>query len=276
MSLDKSQFDGEELNSPAQDSGRDRKRVASRETQVLSSGVSSLPASNPHEGFIRSHGPALVELGYPIVPIKPGTKRPAQKGWQKVDYNSVGLSRKFTGHGIGVKTGSVVAVDIDSDDAGVVARVVAWIEKNIGLTLERIGRAPRTLLVFKTSAPFRKVQSWAFSFYRDHCVKGWPMLDKDDAQAALQEAKEEAGIDGVISNSPVGSYRYIKLFDDGSTKPAQAVIYSLRVTDQHPKWEEKGQRKRRWFRPGKAAKAVAEPDLARFLANLAAGRVVLT
>jgi 8-oxo-dGTP pyrophosphatase MutT (NUDIX family) len=105
--------------------------------------------------------------------------------------------------------------------------------------------------------------------------KGWPMADRDDAQAALQEAREEAGIDGLVASAPIGSYHFIKLFDDGRTKPAQAIIYSLKVTQQRSKWSEKGQRKRRWFSPAKAATAVTEPDLARFLRNLADGRVVL-
>lgn len=105
--------------------------------------------------------------------------------------------------------------------------------------------------------------------------KGWPMADRDDSQAALQEAKEEAGIDGLVASAPIGSYHFIKVFDDGRTKPAQAVIYSLKVTEQRSKWNEKGQRKRRWFSPAKAAKAVTEPDLARFLHNLADGRIVL-
>ena len=106
--------------------------------------------------------------------------------------------------------------------------------------------------------------------------KGWPMPDKDDAAAALQEAKEEAGIDGAVSPAPIGSYHFMKLFDDGSMKPAQAVIYSLRVTAQHSKWNEKDQRQRRWFTPKKAAKVVSEPDLARFLRNLASDRIILT
>ena len=106
--------------------------------------------------------------------------------------------------------------------------------------------------------------------------KGWPMPDKDDADAALQEAKEEAGIDGLVSAAPIGSYHFMKLFDDGSIKPAQAVIYSLHVTEQFSKWSEKDQRQRRWFSPKKAAKVVTEPDLARFLRNLAGDRIVLT
>lgn len=130
--------------------------------EPLGAGAATAAIDSHLGGFIRSHGPALVELGYPIVPIKPGTKRPAQKGWQNVNYNSMDRSRMFTGYGVGVKTGAVVAVDIDSTDTGVVAKMVAWCEQNIGPTVERIGRVPRTLLVFRTSVPFRKTQSRAF------------------------------------------------------------------------------------------------------------------
>lgn len=101
------------------------------------------------------------------------------------------------------------------------------------------------------------------------------MAGKGDAEAALQEAREEAGVDGSIASAPIGSYHFIKLFDDGTTKPAQAIIYSMKVTEQRSKWSEKHERKRRWFTPAKAAAAAAEPDLARFLRNLADGRVVL-
>lgn len=105
--------------------------------------------------------------------------------------------------------------------------------------------------------------------------KGWPMAGKTDADAALEEAREEAGIDGTVSATPLGSYHFLKLFDDGTSKPAQAVIYSVQVEQQHSKWREKGQRKRRWFSLLEASKVAFEPDLARFLKGLADGRVVL-
>jgi 8-oxo-dGTP pyrophosphatase MutT (NUDIX family) len=106
--------------------------------------------------------------------------------------------------------------------------------------------------------------------------KGWPMVGKTDAEAALQEAREEAGVDGVVSDLPVGSYVYLRQENDGSTRPAQAIIYSVRVTQQWTSWDEKGQRRRRWFKAETAAALVYERDLARFLAALAAGRVFLT
>ena len=57
--------------------------------------------------------------------------------------------------------------------------------------------------------------------------KGWRMDGKTDFESALIEAREEAGIDGEVSQVPIGSYRYIKLFDDGGSMPAQAVVYPV-------------------------------------------------
>lgn len=99
------------------------------------------------------------------------------------------------------------------------------------------------------------------------------MAGKSDAEAAQQETLEEAGVEGVVSETPIGSYYFIKLFDDGATKPSQAIVYSLRVTGERSDWTEKGQRRRRWFRARKAAKAAYEPDLARLLTNVATGRI---
>lgn len=105
--------------------------------------------------------------------------------------------------------------------------------------------------------------------------KGWPMDGKSDGEAAAREAFEEAGVQGLVTEAPIGSYAYIKLFDDGSTKPSQAIIYALQVTRQLGEWPEQGERRRKWFTVKGAAKRAFEPDLRRFLTNLAAGRVVL-
>lgn len=105
--------------------------------------------------------------------------------------------------------------------------------------------------------------------------KGWRIAGKSDPEAVLIEAQEEAGIDGIVSPVPIGSYRYIKLFDDGSTRPAQAIVFPVRVTAERAHWDEEKQRLRKWFRPRQAAKAAFEPDLARFLGDFAAERIVL-
>ncbi|MBO9590970.1 NUDIX hydrolase [Devosia sp.] len=105
--------------------------------------------------------------------------------------------------------------------------------------------------------------------------KGWPMKGLSEADAARQEALEEAGVEGNVDTQAIGSYRYSKLFSDGSSTPGQAVIFPLEVTRERKGWKEKDQRQRRWMSPDEAAAAAHEPDLSRFLANLAAGRVTL-
>ena len=98
--------------------------------------------------------------------------------------------------------------------------------------------------------------------------KGWRIASKTDCESALIEAREEAGIDGVVAPVAIGSYRFIKLFDDGGSIPAEAAVYPVCVTSQRKKWDEKHQRSRRWARPKRAAELVFEPDLKRFLADL--------
>lgn len=119
-------------------------------------------SSSLESDFIHSHGPGLVSRGYPIVPIKPGTKHPAQKGWLATDYNTMDLARKFHRFGVGVKTGGVVGVDIDVLDDAVVEQLVTWLHKTIGAAPVRVGKAPKALLAFRTSTPFRKKSSRAY------------------------------------------------------------------------------------------------------------------
>lgn len=105
--------------------------------------------------------------------------------------------------------------------------------------------------------------------------KGWAIPGKTDSESARTEAEEEAGVTGVPSQVPIGSYYYVRQEDDGTTRPSQAVVYSLQVTRELGTWDEKKQRKRQWFPAADAAQMVHERDLARFLANVAAGRIHL-
>ena len=105
--------------------------------------------------------------------------------------------------------------------------------------------------------------------------KGWPIKGLSEAESARQEALEEAGVEGIVDAQALGSYRYSKLSGNGSSVPGQAVIFPLAVTREKKDWKEKGQRRRRWMSPREAAEAAHEPDLARFLAHLATGRVTL-
>src|SRR5262245_66422734 len=60
-------------------------------------------------------------------------------------------------------------------------------------------------------------------------------------ESALQEAWEEAGLVGVLSTHPVGSYLYEKW---GST--CHVTAFRMQVTQAYDEWPEKGLRQRRW------------------------------
>ncbi len=98
--------------------------------------------------------------------------------------------------------------------------------------------------------------------------KGWTMEGKKPWRAAEIEALEEAGVMGHVSRVPLGHYRYDKVLDDGSSIPCRVTLFPMMVRRLKRNWKERDQRKRRWFSPKGAAKAVNEPDLVRLLSQL--------
>lgn len=77
--------------------------------------------------------------------------------------------------------------------------------------------------------------------------KGWPMSGKSEAEAARVEALEEAGVQGIIDQDPIGSYGYVKDRGQDTARGARARVYALEVTDQLDQWDEMHQRERRWM-----------------------------
>jgi 8-oxo-dGTP pyrophosphatase MutT (NUDIX family) len=99
--------------------------------------------------------------------------------------------------------------------------------------------------------------------------KGWPMSDRSAADAALQEAWEEAGVrEARIRPQPIGTYDYAKRLDDGGSIPVRVEVFLARVDKTARDFPEADQRKRRWVRPGEAAKMVDEPGLKALLRDL--------
>ena len=99
--------------------------------------------------------------------------------------------------------------------------------------------------------------------------KGWPMPGKTNDQAAAVEAWEEAGVKKAkVNPDPIGSYDYDKDTDDGGVIPIEAHVYVLTVEKLVDDFPEADERKRKWMRPRRAAKLVAEPDLQKILREL--------
>ena len=96
--------------------------------------------------------------------------------------------------------------------------------------------------------------------------KGGRMTGKTDAEAAAQEALEEAGIEGVVSERPLGSFRYLKVLKRRASRWCTVDLYELEVMVEHPDWQEREERERVWVSREEAARMVDEPDLQALIA----------
>lgn len=99
--------------------------------------------------------------------------------------------------------------------------------------------------------------------------KGWPWPDRDDHQAAAEEAREEAGLLGEIGATSIGTYTYGKR-QKSRVVPIQVTVFVLVVTTELDDWPEQDERRRVWFTITEAADAVHEAELADLIRGLAA------
>jgi 8-oxo-dGTP pyrophosphatase MutT (NUDIX family) len=90
--------------------------------------------------------------------------------------------------------------------------------------------------------------------------KGCLEAHKTPAQIALQEAWEEAGLKGILSRAPVGTYRYEKW-----DRIYLVTVFVMQVTEVAVDWPEMELRQRRWLRPARALARIKEPELRRLL-----------
>lgn len=108
--------------------------------------------------------------------------------------------------------------------------------------------------------------------------KGWTMPDRNEAEAAAQEAWEEAGVTGALTPRSLGSYGYDKVMKPGILLPCTVAVYPIRVGQLADRFPERKERRRKWFSADKAARKVAEPSLRNILAHLseAGGELTLS
>lgn len=95
--------------------------------------------------------------------------------------------------------------------------------------------------------------------------KGWPMASLDPHEAAMREAWEEAGIEGRVTTQPLGRYGYAKRLTPTRAVECEVEVFALEASRVAARFPERRQRRRKWFRPDKAATKVAEPSLAKLL-----------
>jgi len=85
-------------------------------------------------------------------------------------------------------------------------------------------------------------------------------------ESAAEEAREEAGVEGVVGDEPLGSYVYEKW---GAATTCH--VYPMEVTRElaYEEWEE-NHRQRTWVTPQQAAAQLRQPQLGPMVEALAA------
>lgn len=113
--------------------------------------------------YLAELGQRVLGNGYLITPIIPGKKRPYADEWTEESSTPSDLRRWLKagkgGFGIGIKTKTTPGVDIDSMNPVMVEHMVEWVRENVGWGHIRLGKAPKTLLMFRTDEPFGKDSS---------------------------------------------------------------------------------------------------------------------
>ena len=117
--------------------------------------------------YLAKYGGLVLDNGYTICAIRPGEKRPYGKDWEAQKFGPKTLAGFIEAgremFGVGIKTKRTPGVDIDCYDEDVVAHMIAFTTALLGETLERVGLAPKTLLVYNAKTPFPKTQSKTFT-----------------------------------------------------------------------------------------------------------------
>jgi len=185
--------------------------------------------------FMAQLGAKLVDAGFPILPIQPGTKKPGvfrRGAWRDYPAWSRHGQRDTTEHeidvwgdwpdaGIGIATGRVIGIDIDVlSDPALAKRIEDLARAMLGDTPAlRIGRAPKRLLVYRADRPFKGFKmppidvlglGQQFVAYGLHPVTGqpydWPLeslaeIVLDDLPV-ITEAQARAFADAAIALVP--------------------------------------------------------------------------
>lgn len=86
-------------------------------------------------------------------------------------------------------------------------------------------------------------------------------------ESAALEAHEEAGVEGEIEQTPIGSY-FLPVTAERHA-PVEVKMFPLRVTSQRDDWKEMGQRYRHWAVLPEARRLISHEGLADLAAALA-------
>lgn len=124
-----------------------------------------MPDEKP-KGYLAKYGAAVLANGYEILPIRRGSKAPPFDNWEKTRATPAILRAwtdgDYSRSGLGILTRKTTAVDLDIPDEAVALHMQKFVQKNYGMAPIRIGANPKRLLLYRATAPFKKINSTAY------------------------------------------------------------------------------------------------------------------
>lgn len=129
------------------------------------------------------------------------------------------------------------------------------------LTIRQIAALPYRTEGAASDAPIRILLVTSRENRRWVIPKGNPPSGMVAHTAAAIEAEEEAGVQGLVCPTPLGTYRYRKRQKNGASLMIDVEVFPLAVNRELDAWKEQSERERRWVSLHEAASMVDEPDL---------------
>jgi 8-oxo-dGTP pyrophosphatase MutT (NUDIX family) len=134
---------------------------------------------------------------------------------------------------------------------------------------------PQKILLQAAALPFRQEAdgSLVVLLIRRRQKRRWGIPkgiiepNQTDREAALQEALEEAGVAGTLSDQPVGVFEYAKW-----GYCCRVIVYALRVSKEYAQYDEMVFRERRWFALSRALECKTRKGIRPLLGRLGPGR----
>ncbi len=116
----------------------------------------------------------LANRGYTVIPIAPSSKVPSRwdgtkwlplKNWPKITNNTAVIDKwcSWPSPGVGFVTGSLIGLDLDITHKPMLIELIKQIDNIVGLSpLQRQGRAPKLMLLYRTEDHISKLYSTAY------------------------------------------------------------------------------------------------------------------
>jgi 8-oxo-dGTP pyrophosphatase MutT (NUDIX family) len=97
--------------------------------------------------------------------------------------------------------------------------------------------------------------------------KGWPDDGRTPQECAAQEAYEEAGVTGAVSDEAIGVFSHKKQLKSGQVITCRIRVYGMEVSEVAGDWPEKSAREMKWCPVADALMLVDDPSLRRVIAK---------